>query len=420
VVNRHSSPATWATAIALALGCRSQGGAGAAEPGPPDRPERYDRSCLPPEKAAPMSSTSSASPPPPFVGPPSIVPWSRLPGVRTVDVAAATGGALELPGPRTRPVRPWLELAGSPAGVAARLVQADGAVAALALHGDQVVPIGAGALAVSARRDGLWVLYRDQLVHHDLAGVERLRLPLTAVAMLGAAGDAVWLASGDRAWHVDAAGAVRGPYPWAQPLGSFAAGEQLCARDKRDARSLHCLAPDGARAPRPLPFELLPLEQPIALDGERVVTLQGTTARVYVGAELAAAAAFQVAGVDAAGRGFTVAAEASGVTLWQQATAAGGAPEPRRFPRVGPGSLSAAAVNGEQVSLYGQGQVALHGGGAAGEVATIDEVAYRDAIFPTAWILSPRAAFAAAPGGALMLAASGPTGVALLPLSLGR
>jgi hypothetical protein len=438
LVNSTSSPAAWATAIALALGCRSQGSSSSAAPGgePTSKPtsERTDGRA---EKAESMSASSSASSAP-LVGPPSLIPWSRLGAAQVVDVAAPSGGAFEVPGPRQRPVRPWLELASSPAGVAARLVQGDGTTAAVALRGDQVVPIGAGALAVSARGDGLWVMYRDHLVHHDAAGVERRRVELAAVAMVGAPDDAVWLASNDQAWHVDAAGAVRGPYAWAQPLASFALGAELCARDKRDARALRCLAPDGAEAPRQLAFELAPLEQPLRVDGERVLTLQGVTVRLRRGAELVATLTLQGAGLDAAGRGFAIAAEAAGATgaapgavagaatewvLWQQATAAGGSLETRRFPRVGGGGLGAAAVNGEQVMLYGQGQVALHRRGAPGELAAVDEAEYRQAIFPQGWVLSPRSAVAVAQssdGAGLVVATSGPTGVALVPVSVGQ
>lgn len=422
MVSSPPSSAAWATAIALALGCRSQSGAGAVE----QASDRSEAPVVDPThaKATPMTSPSSPSNGAPLVGPPSIVPWSRLPGAQIVDVAAPSGGAFEVPGPKLRPVRPWLELAGSPAGVAARVVQGDGAAAALALRGDQVVPIGAGALAVSARRDGLWVMYRDHLVHHDVAGVEKQRVELAAVAMLGAADDSVWVVGSAQAWHVDAAGAVRGPYPWEQPLASFAAGDALYVRDKRDARTLLALRADGARTTRPLAFELQPLEHPISLDGDRVVTLQGVTVRVHLGGEISSTHTFQVAGVGEAGRGFVVGAEGSELALWQQATAAGGSPEARRFPKVGAGSLAAAAVTGEQVSLYAQGQVALHRSGAAGaaaggETAAIDEVGYREAIFPQAWLLSPRAAIAAAPGAGLVLAASGPAGVALVPVSVG-
>lgn len=404
MVNSNKSPATWATAIALALGCRSQ-----SSPPPPDRTA----------KAEPMSSQPSAAVnASPLVGPPALVPWSHLPSAQIVEVGPPSGGAIELPGPRTRPVRPWLELSSSPAGVAARVVQGDGAVAAQALRGEQVVPIGAGALAVSARSDGLWVMYRDHLVHHDLAGVERRRVELAAVTLVGAPGDAVWVAGNDQAWHVDAAGAVRGPYPWSQPLTSLPIGAELCARDKREARTLACLSPDGAAAPRQLPFELLPLEQLLSLDGDRAITLQGATLRVRRGAEVSFEQTFQGAGRDAAGRGFAISALPDGLALWQQATAAGGTPGVRRFPRVGPGSLSAASIDAERISLYGQGQVALHRGAAAAELAAVDESAYRQAIFPAAWVLSPRASIAATSGGVLTLAASGPEGVALVPVTV--
>jgi hypothetical protein len=410
VVSSEHPPAAWAAALALAIGCRAH---------KPSLPTAQ------PAKVPSMSSDSSSAVRGALaVAPAATLPWSDLPSAQLVEVGPPTGGAYETPGPKPRPVRPWLELAGSPAGVAA-LVMQGGAAGTHAVHGARVagtlelraVPIALGALAVSARRDGLWVMYRDRLVAVDLAGAVQREVGLSAVALIGSTNDAVWLAGQEQAWHVDPAGAVRGPYPWRAPLVAFGDGEALCARDKRDARALVCLLPDGGTETRRLAFELLPLEQPVAIAGDLVITVQGPTVRRRRrGGELVDEHTLQAAGVDGEGSAFAVSAVAGGLALWRQATEGRA---PRRLPRVGPGSISAAAIAGDEVMLYGQGQALRQRGDAPAELAEIDEEAYRAAIFPAAWSLSPRRAVAVWGEAELGLAASGPTGVAVLPLGLG-
>ena len=57
-------------------------------------------------------------------------------------------------------------------------------------------------------------MYRDGLVAHDRHGVPQRRLAPSGVALVASAGDAVWVLSTEQAWHVDAGGAVHGPFPW--------------------------------------------------------------------------------------------------------------------------------------------------------------------------------------------------------------
>ncbi|HMG58080.1 MAG TPA: hypothetical protein VK601_31480 [Kofleriaceae bacterium] len=371
-----------------------------------------------------MSSSSQPSVEAIAVAGATVIPWSRLPGAAVVDVGRPTGGApigeIELPGPRTRPVRPQLELAASPAGLAARVIQGDGAAAALAIRNDEVIALPAAPLAVAARSDGIWALYRDGLIDHDRHGAVRRKLALSGVALIGAAGDAVWLAASDQAWHIDAAGAIHGPVAWRDPLTAFAAGDRLCARDRRDPRALVCIAPGGATAPVALAVALAPLEHPIALDADRLITLQGTTVRVRRGGDLVAEWTLQVAGVDAARAGFavtaTTGATAGQVALWRPAAGAT-SPVARRFAAPGPGSLSAASVDGDAVTLYGQGRAVTQRTAAAPAIPTaIDEAAYRAAIFPAAWEMAPVHGIAARGDGSIAVAASGPTGAAVIEL----
>lgn len=372
---------------------------------------------VPPDKnpkVVPMPSRSSQ--PAITIAAATLIPWSRLPSVQVVDVGPPTGGAFEVPGPRTRPVRPHLELAVSPAGLAARVVQGDGEVASVAVRGSEVIALPGAPLAVAARSDGIWALYRDGLADHDRHGAVRHKLALSGITLIGSTGDAVWLVSSDQAWRIEAAGAVHGPFPWRDPFTSFATGAKLCARDRGDARSLVCMSPDGTRTNVAVPVELAPLEHPVVLEAGRMITRQGTTVRVRQGDELVAEWTMQVAGVDAAGAGFIVTATADHVALWRPPL--GTAPAiAHRFATSGHGAIASAAVDGDSVMLYGLGSATTYRGSVPPAApVVIDEAAYRATIFPSAWEMTPINCIAARGDGVIVVAASGPAGAALIEL----
>jgi hypothetical protein len=399
-VQRRDGLGPAAASVVFLIGCGSH----AAAPSPDQNP-----------KVAPMSSNSShAAVEAVAVGTATVIPWSRLPGAAVVDVGPPTGGAIELPGPRTRPVRPHLEIAAASAGIAARVVQGDGVVAALAVRNDEIVPLPGPPLAVTARTDGIWALYRDSLVHHDRQGTARKTVALSGVALIGSTGDAVWLASNDQAWHVAADGMVHGPFAWRDPLTSFETTGKLCARDRRDPRSLSCLAPDGAHTSLAVPVELAPLEQPIALEANRMITLQGTTVRLRRGADLVGEWTLQVAGLDTAKAGFVVTMTAGQVALWRPVSSA--ALVARTFTPAGQSALAAASVDGETVVLYGRGHATTHRGSAAASTAPIDESSYRATIFPSAWEMAPVRGIAVRGDGVIAVSASGPAGAAVVEL----
>lgn len=184
----------------------------------------------------------------PLLGPAVVVPWRQLPTAEIVDVAPSDGRS---DGGETRPVRPYLVLEGSPAGWAGRVMQGDGTASAVAVRGGeagaQVIVIGPDALAVSARRDGMWALFRDRLVHWGDRGEVRQKVALPSGAarsrslgMIGGERDAVWLVAEAQVWRVDRNGAMRGPYAWTRRPGAFAQGEALCQPEERSQR-LECL-----------------------------------------------------------------------------------------------------------------------------------------------------------------------------------
>lgn len=387
--------------VGLVLGATTLYGCGSPAAAPAPDPNRKD---------AAMSSTPSSAADALVVASATVLPWARLPGAAVVDVGPSSGSMLELPGPRTRPVRPHLELSAGPAGIAARVVQGDGKVAALAIRGGEVIPLAAPPLAVAARSDGVWALYRDGLIAHDQHGTPRHKLALSGVALIAGAGDAAWLASTDQAWHVDGGGAIHGPYAWTDPLTAFVSGDRLCARDRHDARMLSCLASNGTASTAGLAVALAPLEQPIALDGARLATLQGVTLRLRRGGDLLGAWTLQAAGLDAAGGGFAISAGDGKLGVWRPATGS------RTLPAPGSSALSAARITGDDVLVYSQGRATHYRGAAAPASTAIDEAAYRAEIFPSAWEIGSQHAIALRADGTIVVAAAGAAGAALVEL----
>lgn len=346
----------------------------------------------------------------------NLIPWSRLPSVRVVDVGRPVGGAFEVPGPQMRPVRPRLEIATSPAGLAARVVQGDGVVGSIAVRDGAVIALPGPPLAVAARSDGLWALYREGLIDHDHRGGVRHRVALSGITLIGDARDAVWLVSSDQAWKVESTGAIHGPFPWRDPFTSFTVGGKLCARDRGEARALVCVSPDGTRSSAAVAGQLAPLEHPAVLEADQVITRQGTIVRIRRGIELVAEWTLQVVGVDADGAGFVVTASADEVALWRPAVGTS-ATIARRFPTSGPGSIASAAVAGDTVTLYGRASATTYRGVAQpADHISIDDAAYRDTIFPSAWEMSPIHGVAVRGDGSIVVAGSGPAGAALIEL----
>lgn len=347
------------------------------------------------------------------VGPLLTVPMASVAPARIVDVTPAAGsGRLELPGDMRRPVRPHLEPSVSPAGVAARVVQGDGTAVARVVLGDgTVVPVAEQPLAVSARIDGVWVMYGDRLAHHARDGAAVRTVALSGVALVSSTDDAVWVTSLDQAWRVDRQGAVHGPWSWDGGLWSFAAGSDLCASDKRDPRTLHCLSAAGESSDRALAAALLPLEQPLSLAGDRAITLQGTTLRVRRAAAIERAVTLQAAGLDASGRAFLFTTADKVPLLWHQDRAR------RELPAGGLAATSAAAVDGEQVLVYGQGRAVTYRGAAVDEIQ-VGEQQYRDTIFPRVWQLAPVRAVAVRDDGIVIVSATGPEDMVLLAVRL--
>lgn len=402
-----------------------------------------------------------------LLGPAVVVPWRQLPTAEIVDVPVSAEGA---EGAKKIPARSYLELVGSPAGWAGRVMLADGTSSAVAVRGGrggaQVMVVGPSALAVSARSDGMWVLFRDRLVRWDAGGAPQQTVMLeagAATAMVGAAGDAVWLVGEQQAWRVEGDGRMRGPYAW-EPGRVFTREDALCRQVAQGGRKRLCLklealgagAARGAagldeelesagvrergglgkalgeelrradtgsqRMLRPLPFAIAPGEEVLWFSDEEMITKSAAPGTLLLRSRSAGASrlslAIAAAGLDAVQRSFAVTSEDEALAVWRQSASgetSSVSPEGRRFSSE-IGSPEAASIEAGEVAFYARGRRISHQGDGP-LVSGVDEERYRHEVFPSAWALSPRGAVAVWGQGEVAVATSGPDGIAVLPVS---
>lgn len=349
------------------------------------------------------------------------VPMSPSLQAVVVDVQPPAGASmLEAPGPKRTPARPYLDLGTSPAGagVAARVMQADGEVMprlVLAHEGEfSVVTLPAAPLGARWRSDGAWVLYRDRLVHISATGEEVRSVNVAGSFLFGGADDGVWLAGLDEAWRVSGEGAVRGPYPWKGARASVGSGAALCALDRRAPHALRCLAPDGDETEAALAAPPQPLEALLWVDPAqgRAVTRQGSTLRWYGPSGVEAAHNLQSAGVTEDGRGFVSMRTEAAVQVAIEPSQA----RALAVPDDAPAAMGAVAVAGDTTVVYGRDRAYTFEGDHQTRSDRVDDDYFRATLFPTMWRLAATGAVVAGLDGRLLVSATGPGGMVIVAM----
>lgn len=345
--------------------------------------------------------------------------WDDRLKLEVVEVGPPPGGSfIVLPGPRRRPVRPYLDPFAGPGGVAARVVRGDGQVTrTVVLLGDAVQFIEAAAppLALSAARGGVWVLTRGELQFLDNSGARVHALHLDAVTLVGADDGAVWAVGIDTAWSVDAGGRVLARHAWGGGLGSVGSGGALCVLEKGEPRRLRYLYPGGEEKLVPLPFSPGTFTELLAVTGDSVITKSGAAIYFHnlstgAGVEVPALAA----GLTNEGEAFVSGRSGPSVRLLvapgreRRLTLPAGAPDP--------GAFRAVAVAGSRTLVYGRDFAAWYAGGDVEKSFAVDEKSYREEVFPFLWDFGAPRFAAAAPDGLVVISAAGPTGVVLVGL----
>ncbi len=343
--------------------------------------------------------------------------WGETLGSRVVEVGDPPGAStLELPGPQSVPVRPYLDLFPSPAGIVARVVEGDGKVPPVAIRvGDEVrvSPLPEPPLALSAAAaGGLWVLTRGQLELRDAAGNLRGRHELDGMTLVGAEGGAVWAVGFETAWFLGADGGLRSEVTWPGGIDSAVGGTTLCCLERGERRRLRCLEPHGEVRFRTLGSTPGPFERLIGVAGRTVITHSGPWLRWADDGGSAGELTVQAAGLTASGRAFLSGRKGTSVELW----IAGDPVRELTLPPAAPveGPVTAVAAAGRRALVYGLDFAAHYQGDLIDRAFQVDDHVYRAEVFPELWSLGgPRYAVADTQG-TILLSATGPTGVAVI------
>jgi hypothetical protein len=268
---------------------------------------------------------------------------------------------------------------------------------------------------VAPRGDGAWVLYRNRLAHHASNGSEVRRFELTGVLLVASVDDGVWLVGLDSAHRLDVDGTVHGPYPWNGGLGSAPSGASLCTLKGPTPGTVTCIDPKGAQSTTPLPASPKPLEQLLASGAHGFVTAQASTVRRFGKDGAAVELNVQSAGIASDGAGFISTLAQGNVELHVDAA------PPRRLPLppgvTPPGPFGVAAVEKGRVLAVGLDHAAWYQGDQVEKSFAVDEAVYRDQVFPQAWRVASTRMIALG-DGSLIVSATGPTGMALLKVTL--
>ena len=345
--------------------------------------------------------------------------WNKLPGMDVVEVHPPKGGSFfELPGPKSIPVRPYLEPFINSNGVAARLLQGDGQVmpvAILAKETPSIVELPEPPLALSMRQDGsIWVLNREELVHSSISGETIHTLSLSGMTLVSGKGDSVWVVGLDSTWFVTGDGSISGPYPWQGGFGSVSYGDSICALEKKKPRKVTCLSSSGQEQLSTLSFIPQLFEQFLAFNQNIAVTKTSSQLRIYAPNGVTANLVVQAAGLTKDGDAFISGSQDGKVALLTN--------KGKKFlplPSISletQGAYPIVAVVDERSLVYGLDQGIWYVGEEVESIFDVSEEKYRQDIFPYQWKLGGNNFAAANSDGIVVLSASGSTGLVLISL----
>jgi len=346
---------------------------------------------------------------------------SRL---NTVDVTRDGGGLMELPGPRTRPVRPHLELSDGRDGVVGRVVRGDGRALPLAIvlsdGSATTVRLESEPLALAPRADGgVWALSPGGLIGYSADGAMSTHVDVSGQALV-AAGSSVWVVSQGAAVFVDGEGSsLSRPIEWRANDRLATSDQALCGISKSDPPHLTCIDPDGTERRYAVPA-LEPLEQLLYVGGDgELVTLSGSTVRRHRSDDAPTQTIIQAAGIDEDGAPFVGGSDDEGVhslTVGQTVSQLPGAPDAPEL-----GVMPVVARRGATSLAYAQDRAVWYD--TDGQIASsfsVDDDRYRDDVFPLAWHLAPVRGIAAISAEEVLVSTSGPTGLVVLGVTLPR
>jgi hypothetical protein len=346
--------------------------------------------------------------------------WDNPLKLDVVEVGPPSDGSfIDLPGPKRRPVRPYLEPLAGPNGIAARVLRGDGQVMPfIVVVGEPtaVVPLAKPPRAISVRADGgLWVLNDDSLGHYDQTGNQLDTLELSGMTLVGGADNAVWVVSHDTATYIDTAGRIEGSYTWQAGLNSVDSNNSICALGKGAPRQVHCLNPDGQKTFIDLAVSPGPFEHLLLITDDAVFTLAGAILRHYSRAsDEIAQIIIQAAGLTSANTAFASGRDNGQVKLWEAGQAVRHLSLPSNT--AVQGAFPVVSVQDTRSLVYGLDQAIWYDGDDIDRTFVVDEGTYRSEVFPHLWRLGPTGFAASSRDETIILSATGPSGVTLIGL----
>ncbi len=356
------------------------------------------------------------------------IEWNNPLPLDVVIVEAPTEGSfIELPGPKKRPVRPYLQPFASSGGIAGRVLlgnqQALAMIVLIREGKTQFVKTTEPPIALSVREDGgIWALNQNNLALYDAQGNQVQTFELSGMTLLEGNDNAVWVIGYDKAWYVEANGTFSEPYLWKGQLNSGKSKEgSLCTLEKGKPLHIHCLKANGEEQTLPFPFQRGPFEKLLLYTKDKIITKSGPNFHLYnILTSQMSTISIQNVGIASNGKIFASTHEDDGIKLWIDQT---------EKVLALPSNLSAdeqmekqtvVAVDGEQYLIYGFGQAWYHKNGENGAIERfrVNETRYENDIFPSLWQLDTIHSSTATLEGKIIMATSGPTGIAIVSLEL--
>jgi hypothetical protein len=191
-------------------------------------------------------------------------------------------------------------------------------------------------------------------------------------------------------------------------------GSDLCALSKKPPRELICITPAGEINVRDVNPEPGLFEGLLASTESGLITMSGGTLRRYNGLGKGAELVVQSAGLAADGRPFVSGRSGSDVQLWVGEGPPLRLPLPTDVPALG--AFRVVSVDGNRYLVYGQDKAFWYEDLNITDSFKVDEISYREEVFPHFWSLGTPLRAVGQPDGSLLLSVSGPAGVALMSL----
>ncbi|UBF30107.1 hypothetical protein K9N68_38675 (plasmid) [Kovacikia minuta CCNUW1] len=333
----------------------------------------------------------------------------------------------KIPGPKTYSARPGLSLSASPGGLAGTLEDGAGRTqptAVLLNETPRAIPLPVEPYSLAARSDGgAWVLFGEKLVRYDAEGnlKQSIRNP-GGTRLVGVSGDAVWILSLDYAWFINAEGVIKGSWRWKGFLDSAGVGTSLCKLEGSIRQRIKCLESSGKENIVTLKWlqnkpsgSLLALTSDMLFTGDSYslnryrkngesdrIVLQNVGLTTQEDAFVSILANEDWADVCSANRRFY-----SVPTKYTNPSF--------EFPPIP--QLTVVAVEGERTLTYGYDRAIWYKNGHAEKSFVVDERRYRNDVFPHIWMINGSDSISVkSSDGTMVLASSGPSGIALIGL----